>query len=880
MVLTPKLKPKTTVPAAGINLGAIGDMLGNQAKVSTQRTTRQAEELKVAEQQQQITGKARRDALAINDQARSDAGAIRSQQLEILDGTYQQIQKAETAMKLSDSDNPMDRLSLWFLQQQDGAYTKEGNTARLAYLQNASAALGTIDVVQQAGYNEQIQRTQELLDMELESTDDRLTILKLQEAQGQELIDAEIQNQAARLGVLQNQNAMQANAMVNLTDDQIISSIQLANASPTQSTNVGGVELSLAQLNERKNAIDDRKYNETVLQNNLADQVLLNLPADRLLELKKEADASKDRTVVIEGVKIRAGRIDDRIYDVNNRALQDVQNQYNMNTMQEGLVQKAQQRILNGMQMPEIEAIIQNGFKDGNGIAYDQTMVRATRDQKFNDNQQAAINSATLSSMTSPVSPAAQATQQIDSITAALPAGSPALSALNQSKQALSFAATLLSSGDAATIQVGQQMVAAAQESVQSTINSEAKRLSAGDKAVEEAYKSVLTGQSIPPEVVEAELAEKVKKGEPVGRWLSGENRAVFTNAYNTELYALQQESMMSGMSIDKAELKNQAATAAMSQVLNSIAAPISDQLMLMQVQTPGNPLHGIVSTTDFAAMMSNADRQGIEAYIAGAQPNADDAAKIRAGSLIPPDLMAAQNARLYMALERKKPGLGDAYANWWGGEGRSNMVQQYMSAAMTDARNDFTKMSQLSLVMPHLEPALGSYGNAFAQGKQDVYAAEIQKQHAEYISFGNNPQSKQVFLLEQTAGLTSQEKQIGMQQIVQPILDLGRASGMENQDDLTRFVETQLQSFEPANPQAKAVLRKMMSGRDAALKVIDDFIAINGGSQYSTLGSTGILARQNSMQQMESSTSLPWYKDMLANGISTSGPAMNRGMK
>jgi len=869
------LKTKSKPAGLGLDLTRIGGMIEAQApKV----TARQAEEVNTLTTQQQLTGKARRDALAINDTARADAETIRKEQLGVLNGVQGQLDKARTAMALSDSDNPLDRLNLWMLQQQDSGYTREGNTARLSYLSTAAASLGEIGTIQQAGYADQIARTQELLDMELDGSDDRLALLKLSEAQGQELINAELQNQQARLGILQTNNAMQQAAMANMTDDQVAAASERAAADPNQVVNVGGVDIGLAAIQARQVAIGERRYNEQVMQTNLADQVIANMTPEQLQELHTEATGSKKRIALVNGIQVPAGRIEDRMYQLNDRDLQQTANQYNLMNIQDSLVAKSQRKILATMNPGEIETIIRNGFKDDNGVTYDATMVREARDQAVNDQQLQLGNQLMVTQAQTGMSPAVAATEQIDSVLGNLPANSPAAPALNQSKQFVAHAATLLASGDPEKIRVGHQLVTAAQEAVQSTIASEAKRLSNNDKALEAAYTETLSGRPIPADLIQSEITSKVQKGEPIGRWLSGEQNAVFVGAYREELFRIQETTRNSGMQIPKDDMQAQAAEYAMTQLTNAVAAPMSTEMLLQQTTIPGNPLNGVMSGADFYAVLQQADTQGIEAYIAGAQLPKAEADLIRNGQMIPAGLDAAQNARLYMALEKKKPGLGAAYIDWWAGSGREQLTQNYINAQVAAGRNDFTKMSQFSLVQPILPGAMGNYANTLSQGQRQVYAAEIQKQHAEFLTFGNNAQTKQIFLLEQTPGLTTQEKQIAMQQIIQPILDQGKASGVENSEELSRFLEVELQSYEPTTTQAKGVLRKIMTGRDAALKVVTDFIRINGGERYSVFGSAGVLATQGAMREMDQSTQLPWYQNLLENGVQTSGPAMNRG--
>lgn len=887
------------------NLGNIGSALEVQ---KGKTTTRQAVEAQTLVQQQQITQRARKDALAINDQARAVNDETRAGQLDILSGMTSQLDKAREAMRLADSDNPLDRVSLWFLQQQDPGYTREGNLERLGYLQSAAGLIGDVGAIRQGEFADEIARTQEMLDMELAANDDRFEVVKLAETQGQELIDAEIQAQNTRLGVMQNQISMQDHALANTTDDQIILATQQAAKSPTQSTNIGGVEISLARLQERSRQVQELRYNESVMNLNIADMALANLDMPALVELEKQATSNKKRTAMLGDTPIPAGRISDRIYQLNNQELGMAQGQAALMQTQDTVIRRAQQNALDQMLMPQLEAIIQNGFKDPvTNIKYSSDMVRAARDQRANDVTISAQSQAMTQGMLNPETLAAQTQQQIDTILPNFAPGSPNIAALQTSRQGLAVAAGMLASGDAQQMEVGHRLIQAANENITNSINAEAKRLALGDTAKESAYQFVLRGQQIPAELIRGELMERVKKGEYVGSWLSPEQNATFVSTYNQTKFTLQSGNVNSGAMVEMSneDIEAQAAEAAVNAVMNQIAAPMSDTIMMMQANkgaAPNNPITSVMTQTEFASIVRNADQAGIQAFIESGVPNPatgkayteQEQAQIRAGQLIPPELTQAQNAKLYMALESKKRGLGDAYGTWWSGEEPSKLVEIYTQSQLQGAAGDFTKMSQLSLVAPVMKDAMGNYGVTFEDGKRQVYADEIAREHTNYVTFGGNPQTKQVFMLEQTPGLTSQEKQIGMQQIIQPILATIAANGVTDPAQVTLQIESMLQSFEPQTSQGKQVLTKMLKGRDAAMKVVDDFGSANTNVARSILGAqlgnSGPMAGFNPLTGAEaaaqvlranqdpfSTGSFSWFTDLGKSGQQQTTSPVNR---
>lgn len=895
-------KTKGKLKGDGIpNLGNIGNALTVQTE---KRENRQAVEAQTLVERQRLAQDARKKALHLNDQARAVNDETRDQQLDILSGMTSQLDKARTAMRLADSDNPLDRMSLWFLQQQDAGYTREGNLERLGYLQSAAGLIGDVGAIRQGEFADEIARTQEMLDIELATNDDRFAVVKLAEIQGQELIDAEVQAQNTRLGVMQNQVSMQNHALLNTTDDQIILAAQQAAKSPTQSTNIGGVEISLARLQTRVKEVEQLRHNEQVMRVNAADMALEQLTMPELLALEATAQGSKKRSAPVGNTNVPLGRITDRIYEMNNRAVGAAQSQFALTQIQEKVIGKAQQNALDAMLLPQLESIIQNGFVDpSTGIKYDSTMVRAASEQKYNDDLRSAQMQSTVATLTNPAAQTASLQQQVTQILGNLPPGSPASTQLTTSISGLAHATHLLNSGNPALMGEGYRLIQTAQESINNVVNSEAKRLAMGDSAKEAALKFSLTGQQIPPDLIRSELMSRVKKGMDAGSWLTPEQNAVFVSTYRQAKYNLAAENQTQGIQLSTEDIESQAAELAMNEVLNSISAPMSAQIMGMQASkqaAPNNPVNGVMTQGEFTATLINADQLGMEAYLRVAQPDKETEAKIRAGALIPPELQQAQNARLYMALEQKKAGLGDAYSAWWSSGDPSKMVDMYTTSQMQAAKGDFTKMTQLSLVMPLMHDAMSAYGVALENGKQAAYAQEIAKEHVSYVTFGGNPQTKQVFVLEQTPGLSTQEKQIGMQQIITPILATITANGITDPAQITLEIESALQVFEPQTSQGRAVLGKILKGRDAALKIVDDFASLNSGLGPhansilgAQLGMGGIdwSMSQSGKQLVEDhlapslsrgtiNSNFGWFTDLGKSGVQSTTVPTNRGME
>src|SRR6188768_2125130 len=144
-----------------VDLGYVNEALDAQEMVRKDRANR---ELQNAKKSIALTESANRKTLAVQEQQRQSNQQTRQAQLDIMGSMDSTIAKAKEAIALSDSDNPMDRLKLWAYQQTDpSGYTREGNTERLGYLQNAANALGNRELIVQAGYMDQTQEIQDEL---------------------------------------------------------------------------------------------------------------------------------------------------------------------------------------------------------------------------------------------------------------------------------------------------------------------------------------------------------------------------------------------------------------------------------------------------------------------------------------------------------------------------------------------------------------------------------------------------------------------------------------------------------------------------------------------------------------------------------------------
>lgn len=831
MAISPTVKVKTKTAAAApalgsgmVSLSGLSSALDSQTQATA---ARQKGEMDAANRSASLSSKARRDANAVSTQSMQSADANRTRQLEVLNGVNGQITKAQEAMKLSDSDNPLDRLQLYFLQQTDPSYTRDGNMRRMEYLQAASGALGSIEAINQEGYQDSLSTIKNTLDMNLANDQDQLAILKLAEGQGAERIQAEQQAAAARLGQLQNHNAMQEAALVNMTPEQVASATQQAVNAPTGTVNVGGVDLSLNVLKERGIALEERAYNKEVIMSNRQTSAVQHMTAEDVAKFKAEASTSKKRTADVNGVQVPLGILLDREYDLNNQDANRIMQQQALAGVADSLVQKAQRKEINTMEPSEINTLISGGGIDSTtGVQYDLATLREIRDVKTEARVQQITEQAMNANLGSPAASVTQTSQYVNSIKA-LP-GTPLANTVAAMQRTVNYLASdsVINNQDPIARAQSQEMLNGVRANIDTAITAESERLANGNKPKAVAYGYQLRGQPIPADLVKEVLQDAATKNEVVGNWLTGSNNALFKNTFYAERNRLMTTDAR-GNKMDKESAEAQAFDTALREVTQAAAGPIADEIMAFQLQEEGHPLKGKLSAQRFLSILNTADNTGATNYAAATQVSDEELASLRRGDTSSPEFEAAQAAALYMQLEQIQPDLGQQYVAWWGSDKRTEMVARYGQGKAASVAGDFTKLSELSLVMPNMDAAFGQYGQAVAAGQQLTFQNEIQRQHAEYISFGNNMGTKQAFLLEQYPELSPSDKKDAMTNIFQPLIEVTKQNQMPA-DQATQFIETSLRTMQPENKAVGKILKTILTGRDSKLKIIEDFAAAN----------------------------------------------------
>lgn len=826
---SPAAAPVTTPKSPTFSLPELETAFTDQEALMEQR---QQLETQVLETNLTLSENATKKSAGVLDQSMVASDDTRRQQLEILGGIQGQIVKANEAIALSDSKNPLDKFKLYMLQQVDPSYTAEGNTARLAYLRSAADALGQQGLIQQGAYAEQIQKIQTDLGLATQAGENDLRIAQTAEAQGNERIQMAKDLQATRMGILQNQESMKQIALSQMTLDQASQAQIAAAQSDSGTANVGGVDIPLAQLNERVDALRQRDYNLKVLTTNGGKLALDELTLPQLAVFEQQALTDKSMGTTIGGYPISLAAIQERKQTLMNQDANAIATQYNALQITKSMQKEAQQNILKTMTLPELTALQSKGGIMGN-VTFDMNEINNQRVLMAQAQDQQRQDMLTQMTLADPATGFVDAANALDSLKVD-PASS--LGQLVAKNRGLIGAAASIAdpakNPEPADLAFSANVVTLAQENVNKGITAEAKRRAGNDPALTQAYESVIRGQPIPAEVVRTALIEKVTKGLPVTEWLNGEQNGIFVSTYNAEKLRLENQAMQSGGTVDQQTIKQMAAETAVNAVKQRAASGIQDQVLATQAAIETNPLASIghLNAMDILQVTKSADDKGLQMYIQDNRVDSKVAAEMLKGNMSPEQagqVARYQTAALYLELEKKSPGLGKAYVKWWNSPESADMVRKYTEGKSTT----FTEISGatgFSLLAPDMQGMASTYSNTLAEGERLVIQKELNAQHAEYMSFGGSPEAKQVFLLDVDKTLTDGEKQQAMQLILSPLIKQAEQAGMSPGQGMTNYIEASLRQMEPEDANQRKLVNKILKNRDASIEVLDSFIAIS----------------------------------------------------
>lgn len=816
------------------DLGGLSSALTRQTNITT---AKQAKERETLEAKNAATLSAAKKSADVTSRSVESAGKTRQEQLDVYSSMDETLRIAKEGMALSDSDNPLDRLQLWMLQQGDSRYTAEGNTRRLQYLQGASSALSEREVINQQAFADELTLIQSDLALATLADESELSMLTLAQAQGQELIDAHVNRTATLAGQLQNMNAMQEGVLLNLDPQQTAQAAQAAANNPSGTVNIGGIELTAGRLTARVDELKAREVTTLTSQATIMNYKLADLTLEQTQMKLAEAQNSKDGYADVGGVKISTARLTDRLQGLQSADISIRGQQMAMDESVKALADRNRDQYLQTLSIPELDQIAAGGgaIPALGGMQVPLNTLAAIRDQVAAFQTNAVQSQIAQQTMSDPVANAANLTQYVDSLKQFVPADSVALQTVFANARSVAAVAAKFAA-DGAKAQPGtpefegmlnsQQAVAASRSMVEDTINAEATRLSAGDKKREEALQFTLRGKQIPEAVIADAILERVQKGRPVTDWLSGPANGIFQATYAGILAGAMSDPAL--MMVSPTDRKTYAASQALEETKRFIGGELGSEMLQLQLDPtigdPNHPLKPYLNASKLMSTMAIAEQGANQRFQeATGASNEDMQNWIKNGDN--PELNQSQTAAFLIELEKIKPGLGQAYMDWWASPAQQSFTQRYTEAKTgAAAAEGFTKSSEISLVAPGLKADMQGYSMLLQDSQMRMVSNRLKEEHANFVTFGNDSRAKQAFLLEADKTLTPSQKSQAMQTIIQPLLDSAAAEG-RNPQETAIVLEQALRSMRPEDPATRSLLSTILKNRDTSLSLVDNFI-------------------------------------------------------
>lgn len=810
---------------------AFGDLSGameDQYKIAEERRKKEMENQVV---DTALSEQAARESKVVSDQSMQSAEASRKQQLDILQGIDGELKKANRAIELGASDNPMDRLTLYALQQADPSYTRDGNIRRIEYYQKAADAVGGIEAIEQGGFADQLKQIENNKNFAQMQNDSDLALLKLTELQGEERINA-VTNYTAQLsGQITQQNNIQDQALDNVPDESIDAAIAEAKKAPDGKANISGVPISLAKLELRKQQATERQY---LFQNRNAEL------AGRALDMMtpEEVQEAEDFAAKNGGIYTTEGGVSIPFNKLRERRAANLNMEFTQQSQAEVLKgydetnrRKTDEKILDTFSVTKLTSMLAGDGSDPQSKARfdkDQIMESLTRKQEASSRQfqeQFMVDSGQLTAL-----PAKNNIDYIDSLN--VTPGSQLATALATQRQINLVAAGTLGKDDVDPANKMDMLAVTngSRETIDAAIRAEAVRLAGptADKDLVALNEAVIRRQPLPPEIAESIIFERAmddKKG--MGGILDQPMNAVFVKAFSDKMEQLNNPAnAQNTMGMTTAEKKKEAAAYAMQALTMAGSGGVTEAMMTAQASVPGHPLGAAgVSGAQFLAISKKADEAGIKQYLdQGRSPPGVDKKTVTPDILRanpPADLLALQQANLMVELEKLKPGLAKGYTDWWASPEAEKYSTGFVTA-MGQTKNKVSDMMTWSLVSPTIPSQIATYQQLTLQGREIMAVDVISKQHQDYINFGGSAESKQAYLIDATPELNDQEKKIGWT-LVQPLIMKAKEQGM-NAAQTSQFIEGQLAVMQVPSGAPAAVLKKMQAGRGTALNTIERF--------------------------------------------------------
>lgn len=765
------------------------DAVAQQEAVERQRVT-----------QQKAVGSVR--ALTAARQVQEASFATGERALEskqyIMDDAQQLAIIEQEAIKLSNSGNPADRLTLFFKQIKDPRYTKEYNSTRQSKLAQSAGLIDSLEAAEQQRYARQLKGIQS--EFELASAKADLSLLPVQQqkemadlitTQGQNVVDSLRRKIATRAEVITQDKTLQTGVLDGMTDDQVKAAQQSAAKTPDKVVNVGGVNLTAGILDAEADKRNDMAFNRLARQAAMATQNEAWKKTERTKSLQLMSTPQLEKLILNGGRAVDPVTGQDDIFDLDEaKKTYDLKKAFE----QDSIMQQAQ---LAGIGDPKNMVVSHQDF-------INKTPMPAPGTEMFT----------------------ARSTYQVVTGMAGNHVNSPEFDALppavkNEAVRAMN------------------DSLGMAQSKYYASVEKEAKRVGAGNEFRTELEKSRLMGEPAPTDLVEKEVLTRLQKNAPLTDLFGPEGSGRLLTKYNKIYQNKRAEANPLGnpstAGIDYAGIKAEAASEAYQEFLKESAREPATALIYAQVADPTHPLYGQVSAQEFGQMDAQAQAEANQEFQQQNEIKPDDWASLMAGGTVEihgqkvnrgdigPTLGTLQASALFGTIaQRFGMDKAEAMTNWLG----SDKASQYADRAVTQmSRNVGAKGAGPAYVNASVTtPVVKSYWDSNSQtmqmGLHDFQADRNIKQVQSFRGFGNSVEGLQVALLSQDDSLSDRERQEVYTKIITPLIAVAKKQSFNN-DAVNRTIDEQLYTLNPEDPALKTLLKKFLRTRDDSRKAV-----------------------------------------------------------
>lgn len=705
----------------------------------------------------------------------------------------------------------------------------------------------------------------------LQLLQDQMTNPSLYTSEGRQKTRAELNAGVALAATL---NDAQQNVFSGQMD-QIKNRATLANA-----------QLEKAKLLERQNSdvIQAQLERQKAITEGLSqtatakDLLLSDLSGDQLLAAKQDAIKNGGKTN-IQGFDISQAQVETRIAAQTNLAYEMKLKQLKLEEVDDKLVEQNQNRILASMSLTQKQNMIAGKpiqITDGKNnmtltaADFKPNLLKQSYDlskQIFDDQISQQMNAANSNDVaqTTMIPMITQAKTIVNN--PSIPETNPVKSLAKQHMAALD---PLIKSYNAAEDafqknptpenklafdglkSAMQTQLAKEQQDMDATIDKQAKLDARGDPDLSRIIADTYRGNPVSKEAVYNSVTGALTTGKSIEGALPHTAALLVQKAYSDKLNELRQTKQMTGDMIADTQLRKQAAIEALDVGVSQMTASATDQFIGGQANLDPNKAadaqNPIASARDyqgnkiftpetFLSFTKKADSDALELLKQTQKySNLDDKAIADlssgksvtiSGQTITPDAFLTdrnrfENVSLMLSLDLKKPGLAQAYINWWktnGTEYAKNTADGYIQTAATGSVQDNVIRTLGSQVV---QDSVDRY-NYGVLGVEEDYKQEQQNQRKQWVSYDLDPLNRQAALLQFDKNLSDQDKTVIMRDGIGPLIQQAKSKGLAY-DDTNILVENALSDPEHLMPQIannqplKKALAKMYPNRGHTL--------------------------------------------------------------